>query len=77
MLDRAVCNAEWRLKFQEGAVRHLIRASSDHCPLLISTGSSNLVGAHNRSFRFQAVWVAHEQFETLVKSKWCPDYHLL
>ena len=35
-LDRALCNAAWRVKFQDGTVRHL-QAGSNHSPLLIST----------------------------------------
>ena len=76
-LDRALCNTEWRLKFQEGAVRHLIRACSDHSPLLISTGSIKQSTSHNRPFRFQAAWTTHKQFENLVKMKWCPHYPLM
>jgi len=37
-LDRALCNLEWREKFQEGCVWHLLQAGSDHSPLLIATG---------------------------------------
>ena len=37
-LDRALCNADWRLRFQEGTVQHLIRVGSNHSPLLVSTG---------------------------------------
>ena len=29
-LDRALCNDTWRVKFLEGAVRHLLQAGSDH-----------------------------------------------
>jgi len=36
-LDRALCNVEWRTRFQEGVVRLLLQSHSDHVPLLIST----------------------------------------
>ncbi|KAJ8437791.1 hypothetical protein Cgig2_013710 [Carnegiea gigantea] len=35
-LDRALCNRQWRLRFEEARVRHLLQNNSDHCPLLIS-----------------------------------------
>ncbi|KAJ8428423.1 hypothetical protein Cgig2_003125 [Carnegiea gigantea] len=36
-LDKALCNAEWRGRFQEGTVQHLMQSQSDHLSLLIST----------------------------------------
>ncbi|XP_028103837.1 uncharacterized protein LOC114302922 [Camellia sinensis] len=36
-LDRALCNAEWRTTFPEGAVRNLPRTYSDHSHLMIYT----------------------------------------
>ncbi|KAJ8422846.1 hypothetical protein Cgig2_033485 [Carnegiea gigantea] len=35
-LDCAVYDMEWRLKFQEGGVKHLVQTQSDHAPILIS-----------------------------------------
>ncbi|CAL5371297.1 unnamed protein product [Camellia sinensis] len=36
-LDRALCNAEWRTTFPEGAVKNLPRTYSDHLPLMVYT----------------------------------------
>ncbi|KAL7256323.1 hypothetical protein ACSBR1_010278 [Camellia fascicularis] len=36
-LDRALCNAEWRIAFPEGVVRNLPRTYSDHSPLMVYT----------------------------------------
>ncbi|KAL7224711.1 hypothetical protein ACSBR1_026069 [Camellia fascicularis] len=36
-LDRALCNAEWRITFPEGAVRNLPRTYLDHSPLMVYT----------------------------------------
>ncbi|KAL8137685.1 hypothetical protein V2J09_003686 [Rumex salicifolius] len=41
-LDRALCNVEWRLRFPEASVHHLIDAHSDHSPTLIcASGPKN------------------------------------
>ena len=71
-LDRALCNAQWRLKFQEGAVRHLIRIGSDHSPLLIATGGFVKTAARKPPFRFLAAWLSHSHFEQLVHENWSP-----
>jgi len=69
-LDRALCNIEWRLKFPNGAVRHLLQACSDHSPLLISTRGFPRTERALRPFRFQAAWLSHEQFDKVVEENW-------
>ena len=69
-LDRALCNTEWRVKFQEGVVRHLLQACSDHSPLLISTGGFSPSALSSKPFRFQASWTTHDQFEAVVQENW-------
>ena len=76
-LDRALCNAEWRLRFPEATVQHLLRVGSNHSPLLVSTGPIQQRKNHNRPFRFQAAWVTHYQFEEFVKNNWNPQDPLL
>ena len=76
-LDRALSNADWRLRFQEGTVRHLIRAGSNHSPLLISMGPLKKPIQFNRPFRFQAAWVSHNQFEEFLTRKWHSLYPLM
>ena len=34
-LDRALCNAEWRLIFPDAHVTHLAQTGSDHCPIVL------------------------------------------
>jgi len=68
---------EWRLKYQNGVVRHLIQACSDHSPLLISTGDFSQAQASNSPFRFQAAWTTHDQFEEVVKHNWSTDIPLV
>jgi len=69
-LDSAFCNMDWRLKFPNGAVCHLIQAGSDHSPLLISTSGFMLIATNSKPFRFQVAWVSHQQFEKVIKTNW-------
>ena len=71
-LNRALCNAQWRLKFQEGAVRHLVQVGSDHSPLLIATGGFVRPHARKTPFWFQAVWTSQSHLEQLIQDTWCP-----
>ena len=69
-LERALCNMAWRVRFQEGVVRHLVQASSDHSPLLISTKGPMYDATTARPFRFLVAWTSHSQFEGIVASEW-------
>jgi hypothetical protein len=65
-LDRGLCDIEWRMRFPEATVEHLVRRQSDHNPLLLRccTGVSSSVG---RPFRFQAAWCTHDDYHEIVK----------
>jgi len=76
-LDRALCNDQWRVKFSEGAVRHLIQAGSDHSPLLIATGGFTQQSPSKSPFRFQVAWSHHGQFEKVVADSWQSTYPLM
>lgn len=70
-LDRALGNMEWRMKFQSCKVRHLPMIQSDHAPLLINVyGVSR--GKTDQTFKFQAAWLLHKDFEDLVRKSWRP-----
>ncbi|KAJ8439092.1 hypothetical protein Cgig2_009235 [Carnegiea gigantea] len=80
ILDRALCNEEWRLQFQEAVVKHLLQNQSDHCPLLIVPHGFTTVHHLQRPFRFQAAWLSHEKFAKCLKDNWktsVPIYPLL
>ncbi|XP_021717685.1 uncharacterized protein LOC110685467 [Chenopodium quinoa] len=69
-LDRFISNQDWRLNFEEGVVRHLPKAFSDHCPILLSTCGFAPIPMSLKPFRFQAAWLTHEKFEEfMVKSR--------
>jgi len=69
-LGRALCNIDWRVKFQDGVVRHLLKAVSDHSPLLISTGGFPHSTTVSKPFRFQVAWATHNQFTDVVETCW-------
>ncbi|KAK9741349.1 hypothetical protein RND81_03G099000 [Saponaria officinalis] len=60
--DRALCNSEWSTFFSDASVKHLPAYQSDHNPLLISPNGFALLNSIQRSFRFQAAWLTHENF---------------
>ncbi|GAU48983.1 hypothetical protein TSUD_245740 [Trifolium subterraneum] len=71
-LDRSFCNLDWRLKFPEATVEHLVRRHSDHNPILLRC--SNAMTCHEgRPFRFQAAWFTHSDYPQLVKNTWSRD----
>lgn len=69
-LDRGLANDDWRLRFAEGTVRNLPKASSDHCPILISTSGFAPVPTVVKPFRFQAAWLHHDNFYSFVHEQW-------
>lgn len=69
-LDRFVSNEDWRLKFEEGTVKHLPKACSDHCPILLSTCGFAPIPTSLKPFRFQAAWLTHEKFKEFMELNW-------
>ncbi|KAJ8773128.1 hypothetical protein K2173_028305 [Erythroxylum novogranatense] len=60
-LDRGLCNAAWRFKFQEDSITHLARISSNHRPLLMSF-YGYVPPVKDRPFRFLQAWLSHSDF---------------
>ncbi|KAK3198862.1 hypothetical protein Dsin_022277 [Dipteronia sinensis] len=69
-LDRALCSMDWRSSFAEGFVQHLPRVSSDHCPIMLSLQSIHIPRNSLKPFKFDAMWMKHEQFGDLVRQRW-------
>ncbi|XP_056691643.1 uncharacterized protein [Spinacia oleracea] len=69
-LDRFMCNDEWRLRFDQGAVRHLPKSNSDHCPIIVSSTGFAPIPASIKPFRFQAAWMNHAKFDKFVETNW-------
>ncbi|KAJ8437488.1 hypothetical protein Cgig2_007465 [Carnegiea gigantea] len=69
-LDRALCNMEWRARFPDGGVKHLVRNQSHHVPILISTMGFSLQLAGAKPFKFQATSLFHNGFDKVVRQAW-------
>ncbi len=65
-LDRFLISTEWDLEFPLTRVEALPRVTSDHSPILLSTGDK----PPNRMFRMEEVWLARADFCELVPSWW-------
>ncbi|KAJ8448033.1 hypothetical protein Cgig2_028909 [Carnegiea gigantea] len=66
-LDRGLCNLQWRLRFEEASIRHLLQNQSDHCPtLILPRGFATIHSA--RGLGLQAMRQANSAF--LVKLGW-------
>ncbi|KAA3481886.1 reverse transcriptase [Gossypium australe] len=69
-LDRTLGNIEARHKWAECLIQHLPRLNSDHAPLLIRLNGNPPPARALRPFRFQAAWLQHPEFHTLVQDNW-------
>lgn len=69
-LDRVLCSAHLRLKWQEARVTHLPFLSSDHAPLYIQLCPEEECNPRRRPFRFEAVWLTHLGFKDLLVASW-------
>ncbi|KAA3472035.1 reverse transcriptase [Gossypium australe] len=75
-LDRTLGNIAARHKWAECLVQHLPRLNSDHAPLLIRLNGNTPPDRNLRPFRFQAAWLQHPDFNTLVQDNWRTDDHI-
>ena len=73
-LDRVWANSSWKVAFPEALVKHLARNNSDHCPLLLSLDSPH-VSNGVKPFRFQPIWLSHEEFPSVVREAWEGNHH--
>lgn len=72
-LDRAICDEDWRRQFPEATLRHLPHSYSHHCPILLQTMGVSSAGLGQRPFKFQAAWLAHNEFVKIVQESWSPE----
>ena len=61
--------------FPEALVTHLPRTFLDHCPVLIELCRAS-VNQQNKPFRFQTMWLFHQDFPRVVQQAWCEDRDL-
>ncbi|XP_020096969.1 uncharacterized protein LOC109716078, partial [Ananas comosus] len=67
-LDRAFANPDWISLFPGVRVKHLVRAASDHAPLLIMVKGDEIQG--RRPFRFEAFWFEYDECGKVVERTW-------
>lgn len=66
---RALCNLEWKDRFSNVLVRHLLIVKSDHTLVLIQLEGVENVPRH-KDFKFQAAWLTHPGFKEVVSGAW-------
>ncbi|KAK4258521.1 hypothetical protein QN277_004963 [Acacia crassicarpa] len=81
-LDRALANNLFLMNFGNCYIQVLARTKfSDHSPLMVCLGNESSVYPVLKPFRFEAMWLEHEFFESFLAEKWlsgeCIDLALL
>lgn len=69
-LDRFMANEDWTLQYEEATVKHLPKACSDHCPIILSTNGFAPIPTSLKPLRFQAAWITHDKFEEFMRANW-------
>ncbi|KAK6163315.1 hypothetical protein DH2020_000179 [Rehmannia glutinosa] len=70
-LDRALACNKWTQQFPKARVFHCLTRASDHAPLLVKTEHSDRIDPKlHKKFRFEALWVKHEECEKIIRDKW-------
>ncbi|XP_010451890.1 PREDICTED: uncharacterized protein LOC104734083 [Camelina sativa] len=69
-LDRVLCCAHSRLKWQDASVTHLPFLALDHAPLYLQLCPDVVRDASRRPFRFEAAWLKHPSFKDLLVASW-------
>ncbi|CAA7057596.1 unnamed protein product [Microthlaspi erraticum] len=72
-LDRVLCCAQTRLKWQEARVTHLPFLASDHSALYLQLSPPATGDPSRRPFRFEAAWLCHDSFKELLSASWDPN----
>lgn len=72
ILDRAFVNEAFRQRYEDIRVRHISAIESDHCLVVTEIhGSRQTDGTRQaKQFRYENVWQAHSDYETLVTEAW-------
>ncbi|KAL3722147.1 hypothetical protein ACJRO7_034500 [Eucalyptus globulus] len=67
-LDRALCSMDWRVSFPSAEVIALPAIGSDHSPILLNLFPQQV--KRKKEFKFEAFWVAEEDYEQIVLESW-------
>ncbi|XP_070046535.1 uncharacterized protein [Nicotiana tomentosiformis] len=71
-LDRILVNLPFQNLFPDIEMEHLIKTSSDHAPLLMSSGEKPMKIV--KPFKFLNFWTNHETFMEVVRQNWMADF---
>lgn len=63
--------------FEDASLRHLPAIQSDHCPIFIFPNGFLPLQTIHRPFKFQVVWLTHENFRAFVEERWCSNSDLI
>ena len=70
-LDRAVANAEWRLKFPATTVTHLFSHASNHLPIILQVMIDRRKTVRSKKgFKFEEVWLMWDDCEEVGHEAW-------
>ncbi|XP_048611877.1 uncharacterized protein LOC125586108 [Brassica napus] len=69
-LDRVLCSAQTRVRWQEAVVSHLPFLASDHTPAYVQLEPEQRGNPKRRPFRFEAAWLKHEGFKEILAASW-------
>ncbi|KAF7832946.1 putative ribonuclease H-like domain, reverse transcriptase zinc-binding domain-containing protein [Senna tora] len=76
-LDCCMANLEWKDLFLNHRLEHLTAGSSDHVPILLRLNAPNRVAESlqysRRPFRFEKMWMSHDDCAKIVKDTWSED----
>jgi hypothetical protein len=68
-LDRFVANEEWLNLYPLVSCQNLVSSASDHLPIFLDTHPVNH-GYIRKRFRFEAMWLHHDQSKEQIKQAW-------
>ncbi|XP_021715284.1 uncharacterized protein LOC110683247 [Chenopodium quinoa] len=72
-LDRFIASNGWCSLFPDFEVLHLPSRHSDHVPILLKCGESEVRRANEKNFRFKALWLSKEECGQVVSKAWRDD----
>ncbi|CAL8163099.1 unnamed protein product [Prunus armeniaca] len=71
-LDWALVNPEWMILFPNSELQNLPILKSNHGPILLTCNDT--LRRVPKAFRFEAMWLAHRDFDTVVTQTWNNSY---
>lgn len=75
-LDRVVATTEWCGKFPQARLFHLANSTSDHNVLMLKLEQGTRQPRNKKLFRFESMWLKHEQCEEVVRGAWEMGMHM-